>query len=84
MKINVFYCTVSDLDIDYLRVLDEFGLCQIPEDILLELRGIFVIVHDGHGDPEVSVQQLIQLEILIILPERIIQSLGNPQPAENE
>ena len=33
---------------------------------------------------EVSLDELIQLEIFIVLPKRIVQSLCNPQPAKEE
>ena len=49
---------VRVLDVNDLRVLYQLWLGQVPEDVLLELRGVLVVIHDGHGDSEVPVQQL--------------------------
>ena len=75
---------VRVLDVNDLRVLYQLWLSQVPEDVLLELRGVLVVIHDGHGDSEVPVQQLIQLKVLIIFSEWIVQSLGHTEPAKYE
>ena len=70
--------------VDDLRVLNQLWLSQVPENVLLQLRRVLIVIHDGHGDPEVSVEQFVQLKVLVILAKRIVQCLGHPEPAKYE
>ena len=71
-------------DVDDLRVLNQLRLSQVPENVLLQLRRVLIVIHDGHGDPEVSVEQFVQLKVLVILAKRIVQRLSHPEPAKYE
>ena len=42
-------------DVDDLRILNQLRLSQVPENVLFQLWRILIVIHNGHGDPEVSV-----------------------------
>ena len=48
----------------HVGLLDELGLGLVPEDVLLQLGVNLVLVHDGHADLEVTVEKLVEFEIL--------------------
>ena len=48
----------------HVWLLDKLGLWLVPEDVLLQLGVDLILVHDSHAHLEVSVQKLVQFEIL--------------------
>ena len=55
---------LSVLNVNNLRMLYQLWLGQVPEDVLLQLWRVLIVVHNAHGHSEMSVEQLIELKIL--------------------
>ena len=71
----IFFCVTRSLEhkvlhgaelvrVMHVGLLDELRLGLIPEDVLFQLWVDLILVHNGHTDLEVAVQELVQLEIL--------------------
>ena len=52
------------ISVVHVGLLDELGLGLVPENVLLQLGVDLILVHDGHAHLEMTVQKLVQLEIL--------------------
>ena len=62
----------------------QHSLSLVPEDISLQGRRLLVIIHDLQSDLEMSLDEVVQLEVLVVLPEWIVKSLSHLEPTEEE
>ena len=59
-------------------------LSHVPEDIPLQDRGVFSVIDHGESDAEVPVEQVVDLKVVVVLPERVVEGFSHTQPAKVE
>jgi hypothetical protein len=52
--------------------------------VLHEGGGVLPPIHQVQADPQVAVHQLVHLEVLVVVPEGIVEGLRHLQPSEVE
>ncbi len=57
---------------------------QICSGVLHEGGGVLLPVHQVQSHPQVAVHQLVHLEVLVVVPEGIVEGLRHLQPSEVE
>ena len=64
--------------------IPQLRVCLVPENIFLQRRRLLNIIHDLQSNLEMSLDQVVQLEVLVVLSEWIVESLSHLQPSEVE
>jgi hypothetical protein len=57
---------------------------QIGSGVLHEGGRVLPPVHQVQADPQVAVHQLVHLEVLVVVPEGIVEGLRHLQPTKVE
>lgn len=59
-------------------------LLDVPENVPLQNWGILCIIDHREGDAKVPIKEVVDLEVVVVFPKRVVEGLGHSQPAKVE
>ena len=57
---------------------------DVPENIPLQNWGILCIIDHREGDAKVPIEEVVDLEVVVVFPKRVVEGLRHSQPAKVE